>query len=360
MTGFGLAVLKTGCYDAFKRAMKDAKKIFCSLFRAHKYGSGFLKPDSRLRDELSSVRNFPVYYRFTTQYEISRRERNLLQTGGIMKRKEEQQFKPQRFTNKFMFAKVMEDKKLCKKVLECLLGQPVGELKEVISEHQMCQTEDGKMIRVDIYTEDDKAIFDIEMQNLNKKSPQSLELPKRSRFYQSEIDVDFLNRGSSFKALPENNVIFICTFDPFGRGKAVYQFENRSDEIPPEPLNDGTRKYFFNCTYEGSDIPEELIHFYEFVRTGRAEDILTEDLNHAVEEKNMAIIYRSDYLRMREMQEDARDEGREEGREEGRKEGREEERLNTEREKARADKEKARADSLQEELDRLKKQIQNV
>ena len=47
-----------------------------------------------------------------------------------------------------------------------------------------------------------------------------------------------------------------------------------------------------------------LIHFYEFVRTGRAEDILTEDLNHAVEEKNMAIIYRSDYLRMREMQEE--------------------------------------------------------
>ncbi|MCR4814237.1 MAG: hypothetical protein K5879_05360 [Lachnospiraceae bacterium] len=91
---------------------------------------------------------------------------------------------------------------------------------------------------------------------------------------------------------------------------------------------------------------QELIHFYEFVRTGRAEDILTEDLNHAVEEKNMAIIYRSDYLRMREMQEDARDEGREE------------ERLNTEREKFRADKEKARADSLQEELDRLKKQIQ--
>ena len=31
----------------------------------------------------------------------------------------------------------------------------------------------------------------------------------------------------------------------------------------------------------------------------------------------MAIIYQSDYLRMREMKDDARDEGREEGREEG-------------------------------------------
>ena len=230
-----------------------------------------------------------------------------------MANKQLQQFEKHTFTNKFMFAKVMEDKDLCKKVAECLLGRPIGDLKDIISEHQMCQTEDGKAIRMDIYTADDKEIFDLEMQNLNKKSLDSLELPKRSRFYQSEIDVDFLNRGSSYKELPENNVIFICTFDPFGRGKAVYQFENKSDEIPPEPLGDGTRKYFFNCTYEGANIPKELIHFYEFVRTGKAEDALTEDLKNAVEEKNMAIIYQSDYLRMREMKDDARDEGREEG-----------------------------------------------
>ena len=186
-------------------------------------------------------------------------------------------YEKQTFSDRFMFSKVMEDKELCKKVLECLLGRPVGNLKEVIAERQMCQTEDGKMIRLDIYTKDDEAVFDVEMQNLNKQSLENLCLPKRSRFYQSEIDVDFLNRGGSYKSLPENNVIFICTFDPFGRGKAVYEFETRSDEVPPEPLGDGIRKYFFNCTYDDANIPEELIHFYEFVRTGNAEDALTED-----------------------------------------------------------------------------------
>lgn len=267
-----------------------------------------------------------------------------------MANKQLQQFEKHTFTNKFMFAKVMENKDLCKKVVECLLGRPIGNLRDVISEHQMCQTEDGKAIRMDIYTEDDKEIFDVEMQNLNKKPRESLELPKRSRFYQSEIDVDFLNRGSSYKELPENNVIFICTFDPFGRGKAVYQFENRSDEVPPEPLGDGTRKYFFNCTYEGANIPKELIHFYEFVRTGKAEDSLTEDLKNAVEEKNMAYIYQSDYLRLREMKDDARDEGREEGREEERK--------HTEEQRKRADAAEARAKAAEEELEKLRKQLQ--
>lgn len=93
----------------------------------------------------------------------------------------------------------------------------------------------------------------------------------------------------------------------------MYEFETRSDEVPPEPLGEGIRKYFFNCTYDDSNIPEELIHFYEFVRTGNAEDALTEDLKHAVEVNRMNYIYRSDYLRMREMTDDAKDEGREEG-----------------------------------------------
>ena len=38
----------------------------------------------------------------------------------------------------------------------------------------------------------------------------------------------------------------------------------------------------------------------------RKEVALTEDLKNAVEEKNMAYIYQSDYLRLREMKDEAR------------------------------------------------------
>ena len=34
-----------------------------------------------------------------------------------------------RFTDDFMFGKVMEDRELCRDVLECLLGEKVGELR---------------------------------------------------------------------------------------------------------------------------------------------------------------------------------------------------------------------------------------
>ncbi len=35
-----------------------------------------------------------------------------------------------RFRDDFMFGKVMEDKELCREVLECLLQRPVGELRK--------------------------------------------------------------------------------------------------------------------------------------------------------------------------------------------------------------------------------------
>ncbi len=96
----------------------------------------------------------------------------------------------------FMFGKVMEDKGLCRKVLECLLEKPVGRLEDVQTQREFRYTSEGKPIRLDVYTRDRKRIYDAEMQNLNHQSPESLELPRRSRFYQSSMDMDHLNKGN--------------------------------------------------------------------------------------------------------------------------------------------------------------------
>lgn len=88
------------------------------------------------------------------------------------------------FSDDFMFGKVMEDKELCRDVLECLLQQPIGELSEVQTQREYRYTSDGKPIRLDVYNEDsDGRIYDTEMQNLNNKTLETHQLPKRSRFY---------------------------------------------------------------------------------------------------------------------------------------------------------------------------------
>ena len=62
----------------------------------------------------------------------------------------------------------------------------------------------------------------MEMQNEDEKN-----LALRARFHQAEMDVTSLLPGEDFSKLRTGYVIFICTFDPFGKGLYRYTFENR-------------------------------------------------------------------------------------------------------------------------------------
>ncbi|MBR1860245.1 MAG: hypothetical protein IJ796_00050 [Lachnospiraceae bacterium] len=155
------------------------------------------------------------------------------------------------------------------------------------------------------------------MQNLNKKPVEFHALPRRSRFYQGAMDVDYLNKGNTFKELPESNVLFICTFDPFRQGLSKYTFRERCEENRELTLNDGTVKIFFNCKYEGDDIAEDLKKFYAYVETGQVTDTLTKRIDEAVIKGRMNEVWRTQYMREIAIIQDAKDEGREEGREEG-------------------------------------------
>ena len=81
----------------------------------------------------------------------------------------------------FMFGKVMEDKELCRDMLQCLLEEPVEELEEVQTQREFRYTSKGKPIRLDVYTRDQNHIYDAEMQNLNHQAAEKLELPRRIR-----------------------------------------------------------------------------------------------------------------------------------------------------------------------------------
>ncbi len=60
-------------------------------------------------------------------------------------------------------------------------------------------------------------------------------------------------------------MIFICTFDPFGQGLSRYTFHERCDEDLELCLDDGTEKVFYNCKYEGEDIPDGIRNLYEWL-----------------------------------------------------------------------------------------------
>ena len=123
-----------------------------------------------------------------------------------------------------------------------------------------------------------------------------------------------MQRGGRFNELPDSQVIFICTFDPFGYGAYKYSFSEVSEEAYNIKLKSGTVKHFYNCTYDGEDAPENVCALYRYIREGEATNNLTKRLDAAVTHIKMNEQWRSSYMKERFIYEDYRQAGREEGR----------------------------------------------
>ncbi len=162
--------------------------------------------------------------------------------------------------NSFLFAAALEQPEICRLVLEIILGCKVPEV-NVHAEHSVLVSSDFRSVRFDVYASDKLQVaYDVEAQNENEGN-----LPKRSRYYQAEMDVSSLKPGEDFNELKPGYVIFICTFDPFGEGLYRYTFEERCLESNLA-LGDGTRKIFLNTKGKNdAEVPAELVHFLEYM-----------------------------------------------------------------------------------------------
>ena len=109
----------------------------------------------------------------------------------------------------------MQDSELCKELLQRILPDlEIDHIEYPELQKAIKPDVDAKSIRLDVYIRDDKGtIYDIEMQVTDTK-----ELPKRSRYYQSVIDLQLIDKGQHYKLLKPSYIIFICPFDVFCQG----------------------------------------------------------------------------------------------------------------------------------------------
>ena len=183
-------------------------------------------------------------------------------------------------TDDFMFGAVMRDPRRCKPLLELILDVKIHhieypELQKFISERY-----DSKSIRLDVYVEDDAGtVYDIEIQTTSKKH-----LPRRVRYYQGLIDLSILEKGEDYRALRKSCVIFIATYDPFGKGRFVYTFENRCKENLDLPLGDDAVKIVLNTKGFVGEISQGLNALLKYMDGMQPKSDYTRELEKAVEE----------------------------------------------------------------------------
>ena len=178
--------------------------------------------------------------------------------------KQTRKFQDLTIGDNYMFGSVMMENDNCRQLLERVLEMPISRV-EVIKEKSMIYHPKCKGVRLDVYAKDENNThYDVEMQLLKRDA-----LPKRSRYYHSQMDMELLTSGAKYENLPNTYVIFICDFDPFSDGKYRYRFRNVCKETG-KILEDGAETIFLNTRGKNPDeVSEELVSFLEFVRAGQ-------------------------------------------------------------------------------------------
>ena len=249
--------------------------------------------------------------------------RQMLDTAGLSKtemerrREAEKKWEKADISNDFIFYKVMtENYDLCLKLAQIILPDlNITELKYANAQETVKESHDAKGVCLDIFVKDGFGrVIDIEMQVVSAKN-----LPKRSRYYQSAVDMTMLKAGESYSKLKCSYIIFICLDDPFELNRKIYTFGDACYEVPELKLNSGALKIFLNASGIAGEINGELDQFLKYVN---GEDIdnpadFIDRFQNAVFLGKQNSEWRREFMiaTMRDLEKI--EEGREEGREEG-------------------------------------------
>ena len=219
-----------------------------------------------------------------------------------------------------LFTTVISNEEIAKSLLESILNVTVTKITRIERESQRSEVSNLRGVRFDVYIEDDKTAYDIEIQTSNNS-----DLPKRTRFYQAKNDIHMLRKGEKhFSKLKKSYIIFICTFHPFedsDTNECIYTFENiclTNNKVIK--LKDDAYRVFVNSECDLDKIKNNnLKAFIELIKDGfhtNTESPLTNKILNEIDRVKRNEGWRTDYMTQKERDLDMIHRGQQEGRQE--------------------------------------------
>ena len=83
----------------------------------------------------------------------------------------------------------------------------------------------------------------------------------------------------NYPELCKSFVVFICTFDPYGKGLPVYHFTYRCKEDNALQMGDLTENIFLNAKAADNTEDKELAAFLQYVNSGLAQNKFTQEID---------------------------------------------------------------------------------
>lgn len=235
----------------------------------------------------------------------------------IMQAKESKTLQELNLTDDFLFDVTTEELENCKAIIELTTGLRLKSLKWKSGQKVIHNLPGKRGVRLDFIAEsEDGRIFDVEMQNRNEGN-----IPKRTRFYQALIDAPILKSGErGFDKMNPLYIIIICNYDPYGKKKYCYTFDNQCKEVPELRLGDEVTKLLLSTKGENEEeVSKELVDFLHYVTESNENGLPDEcderlkRLHESIREIKASADMEVEYMKMEERERIIRDEGKQIG-----------------------------------------------
>ena len=225
--------------------------------------------------------------------------------------------------DRFLFDTAMSNPDICRNILSIIFGdKEVPPIRIGIAEKMEEPYYDSRAVRMDLLAVDEnEVIYDAEAQKENKGKRFLL---RRSRLYQSAIDVNLLEPGElDFGKMNDVYVIFIAPFDLFGKDKYRYTFRMVCDEVPGLSMDDGAVRIFLNTHGKNDDeVSPGFVEFLHYAENPEQQEREIQDERVRKLAGQIEMLKNSQevgvkYMRLWEELEEARREGHDSGLTEG-------------------------------------------
>lgn len=193
----------------------------------------------------------------------------------------------------FLFQEVVtrgeEGEAFCQLLLSTILEKKIENVRVIPQKSVLGRSSEYHGIKIDAYieagvngNEKNINIADVEMRtdiyDIEPNKYRTNYEAKRARYYHSLIDAKILKSGADYGKLKNVVIIMILPYDPFGKNRMVYTFENHCKEDETVEYEDGIKTiYLYTRGTEGNP-SKNLQNLLKYIEESTLENARDENL----------------------------------------------------------------------------------
>ncbi|MBR5091017.1 MAG: PD-(D/E)XK nuclease family transposase [Ruminiclostridium sp.] len=181
--------------------------------------------------------------------------------SGIIASKEERLQEARGFTlmSDVFMSVALEDKAACEYVIRILMGKPDLVVIDVKTQYTISKITSHDA-RLDVLAEITAIDSTNKLVNIEIQRRDTVDHAKRTRFYGSMIDSEYLQKGKTYSELPDVYIFYISETDIWKCGKTTYEVTKTLGE---QPYDDGIHTVYINAAVNDGSAIAALMHYFK-------------------------------------------------------------------------------------------------